>query len=419
LARVTSRRRLLARTGDALALGLSVALASPHRGPAAAADDLPPASREHRVADASELRAALGLARPGDHIVLADGVYAPDGDLRVTAAGTARAPVVLRAAQPLGARLGTAVAVEAAAVVLAGLRFDGAGLRLAGDHARVVGCRFEGTSKVALSISAGQGQVVERCEFVGCTGRGVSIGPRGRAGAIVGPRIARNLFRDFAGTPGDNGHEAVQIGQYGDDALLDLGAVVEHNLFLGVGVDSETISVKSSGNTVRHNTFQGCRSRPTNRFGNRNHWHANWIEDCRGLWVYGAGHELLGNRLVGANGDGLCLMAGNTAPEDIRKAAPAAGGRPKDHAPHCLDVVAAGNEAGRLVVGKVIERFGRAYDLPARGTRVERHAGPLARELEVGTILAAETSRAIPIATKLTARDIGPESVWGRRLAIR
>jgi hypothetical protein len=372
--------------------------------------DLPPALRERAVANPSELQAALLTARPGDHIVLADGSYASRGGLRVEVAGTPSAPIVVRAGNRLRARLTTGLAIDAPDVVVAGLEIGGSGMAVAGDRARVTRCRFRGTRGIALALLAGEGAVVDRCEFVGCRGRGISIAPDGRAGRIAGPRVQRNHFREFAGEPGDNGHEAVQIGQFGGDALLQVGAAVEHNLFVGIDVDSETVSVKSSGNTIRANTFLACRSRPTNRFGNRNRWHANWIEDCRGMWIYGADHELLGNRLVGPNGEGLCVMAGNSSPEDIRKSAPAAGGREKDHSPYCRDVLVAGNTAERLVIGKVIERFGRPYDLPAIGTRVEEHAGPTAVELATGTLIAEWASVAVPTAVRLTADDVGPEA---------
>ena len=127
------------------------------------------------------------------------------------------------------------------------------------------------------------------------------------------------LLRRLRRTGGENSHEALQIGQFGGDALLTWARWSRTTCSSESASNSETISVKSSGNIIRRNTFLDCQSRPTNRFGNNNRWHANWIENCRGMWIYGADHELAGNRVSGSR-DGLCLMAGNTTPKAIRVA---------------------------------------------------------------------------------------------------
>ena len=54
---------------------------------------------ERRVADAGELRAALQAARPGDVVVMKNGVW-KDVAIEFRAEATARAPVRLRAADP-------------------------------------------------------------------------------------------------------------------------------------------------------------------------------------------------------------------------------------------------------------------------------------------------------------------------------
>jgi nitrous oxidase accessory protein NosD len=76
------------------------------------------------------LVAAITAARPGDEIVLADGAYALDGNHGVNCvnAGTAAAPVVVRAAHPLGARIESS-AVEAFSVSAPDWRFEGLDIR--------------------------------------------------------------------------------------------------------------------------------------------------------------------------------------------------------------------------------------------------------------------------------------------------
>jgi hypothetical protein len=245
---------------------------------------------------------------------------------------------------------------------------------------------------------------VEHCAFLRCRGRGLSIAPGRRGRTVSEPHVHHNHFADFVGREGDNSHEALQIGQYGGDAMLEVAALVEDNVFERVSIDSETISVKSSGNTIRRNTFLDCRSRPTNRFGNRNLWHANWIENCIGMWIYGADHELMGNRVLGSR-DGLCLMAGNTTPFEIRVRRD--DGRNRDMRPHCQDVVLVGNEADRLVVGKVIKAEGQRFTMPALRSRIQGHVGPLELELQEDTQV-VEGGRAAPRAVRLAAAEVGP-----------
>ena len=188
------------------------------------------------------------------------------------------------------------------------------------------------------------------------------------------PHVHHNYFADFVGTAGDNAHEALQIGQIGQDALLRIGAIIEDNLFVDVSIDSETISVKSSGNIIRRNTFLDCRSRPTNRFGNDNLWHANWIENAAGCGSTGQ----TTNWLATGSSARATVHAHGRQHHAARKSVCARAERQGRRAwrPHCQDVTAIGNEADILVVGKVIKAFGEAFTLPAVGTRIAGHVGP-------------------------------------------
>jgi poly(beta-D-mannuronate) lyase len=268
--------------------------------------------RERSVTSAEELAQALHEAKQSDQIVLDAGDYAVDG-LVVAPAG----PVTIKAREPLTARLSGKLVLRGADINLLGVEFNGGQVVVAGDRAQINRCRFVDNEGIALTLKNGRDIAVEHCAFEGCRDRGISIDPAGKAGTVAAPQIRYNLFRDFVGKRRDNGHEAVQLGQFGNHAQRRLGALLERNLFLNVGIDSETISVKSSDNVIRENTFLDCRSRPTNRFGNNNLWEANWIENCLGLWIYGANHRLLGNRVFGGKDEGIAIMAGNTSPDVI------------------------------------------------------------------------------------------------------
>jgi parallel beta-helix repeat protein len=60
---------------------------------------------EVKVANVTELTAAIGAAKPGDTIVLADGTYKIASKVSCSATGTATAPIVVKAATPLMAKL--------------------------------------------------------------------------------------------------------------------------------------------------------------------------------------------------------------------------------------------------------------------------------------------------------------------------
>src|SRR5215203_3550539 len=77
------------------------------------------------VSNVAELRAALANAKAGDEIVLAAGTYAVSGsNLACTANGTGAAPIVVRAASPLAAKLELAT-VEGFVVSGAHWHFEG------------------------------------------------------------------------------------------------------------------------------------------------------------------------------------------------------------------------------------------------------------------------------------------------------
>ena len=108
------------RTGTKVLLGLLLGL--PPLGAANA--------RIVPVTSTAALIAAIGAARPGDEIVLANGSYELQGSHGVNCAnaGTASAPIVVRAARPLGARIESS-AVEAFSVNAPNWRFEGLDIR--------------------------------------------------------------------------------------------------------------------------------------------------------------------------------------------------------------------------------------------------------------------------------------------------
>jgi hypothetical protein len=87
--------------------------------------------------------------------------------------------------------------------------------------------------------------------------------------------IDHNHFRDI-GPRIENALEAIRCG----NARLSLSSgftLMEHNLFERCDGDPEYISIKSSDNIVRYNTFRECLGSLSLRHGNRNTVDANFI----------------------------------------------------------------------------------------------------------------------------------------------
>lgn len=156
------------RTGAALSVALAFI------GEAAARGDMVP------VADAAALRAAIEGAASGDEIVLADGTYDVVGNLSCTAAGSAAAPIGVRAAVPGSARI----------------RFDAIeGFRVLAPHWRFEGLVIEG----ACALD-------DACEH--------AFHLAGDADSTV---IRGNVIRDFNAQIKSNGSG----GAFPDDVLVE------------------------------------------------------------------------------------------------------------------------------------------------------------------------------------------------------
>ncbi len=122
------------------------------------------------------------------------------------------------------------------------------------------------------------------------------------------PHIHDNLFESL--TFGDtlNGNEAIMLGtaRTGSE-VYSMYATVENNLFLDCNSDEEIISVKSSGNTIRYNTFRqtGESNRPTSvtlRYGNSSQVYGNFfLNTVQGIRIFGRYHKVYNNYIQSQN----------------------------------------------------------------------------------------------------------------------
>ena len=295
---------------------------------------------ERRAGDAAELRAALQAARPGDVVVLKNGVW-KDVAIEFRAEATAKAPVRLRAQTPGGVVLtGTSrLTFLAPHLIAEGLFFrDGAlaggpaVIRFASHHGRLTdsavvdynpkGGTQDGVPEYAWVHFEGDDNRVDHSSFRGKTNRRPVIA--NRPGARRN-QVDRCHFKDIA-FRAQNGREVIQIMGYGmNEELGSDGAffTVERNLFEEAhGEAAEIISIKSNRNVVRFNTFRKTRGGVTNRSGNFNVIEGNFIlgegePRSYGIRVTGQYHKVVNNQVVGVAGAGLLLVTGEFIDEPL------------------------------------------------------------------------------------------------------
>lgn len=353
------------------------------------------------VADGTGLASALANARPGDRIRLAGGVYAKSGGFTLSASGTTDQPIVIEARSASSPPvLQDPIALAGANAVLNGVTITAATSVTSGANNRITRCRFLDNPLMALLVSGGGNVRIDHCEFARCKERGLSVKP---AAGMGGLRIERNHFRDFVGIKGENVHEPLQLGQAIGHATVNLGALVEWNLFERVSIDSECLSVKCAGNTVQLNTLLSSQSRYTNRFGKNNRFLSNWSENAWGILIRDANQLVVGNRILSSGTEhGLRICAGNvdTDPANLRLPDGSAG-QPCAH-----EAIVANNEADNTIIGFAFE----GHTVPATGTRIEGHTGQIQYRIEEGTTTQAASTYTSPPPVRLGPSDVGPDS---------
>jgi hypothetical protein len=290
--------------------------------PLEAEQPLPACTKTATVADSSQLATAIEAAGPGDCVLLADGSYSFPV---ISKTASAAAPIVIRAANRLKAVVasGDVDITRSAYVVLEGITFASSGAITLKDseHCRVTRIRFNptvqaGNDWVTIAGSSHHDRI-DHSDFGPKTVLGNTIMFAGAGRQVVHHnRVDHNLFHDIKGGAG-NGWETLRIGLSGWGPSQGFN-LAELNLFLRATGDPETISVKSSDNIIRFNTYRASNGEITLRHGNRNWVYGNFmladgLAKARGIRVLGADHRIFNNYLEGINGSNGILLRGGSA----------------------------------------------------------------------------------------------------------
>jgi poly(beta-D-mannuronate) lyase len=244
---------------------------------------------EKTVKTVSELNKALLIARPGDNIILANGIW-KDAELLLNARGTVEAPIRISPE-------------EKGKVILEGqsyLRISGEYLEISGlvfsngytptsevisfrekegvyaNNCRLTECvidgfnnpeRFATDTWIALY---GKNNRIDHCSFIDKLSQGVTITvhPIDTACQNNNHQIAQNYF-GYRQNLGSNGGETIRLGT-STYSLSNSGTNIEANFFDRCNGELEIISNKCCGNIFKDNTFWECAGTLSFRHGNDN-----------------------------------------------------------------------------------------------------------------------------------------------------
>ncbi|MEO8405289.1 MAG: polysaccharide lyase 6 family protein [Chitinophagaceae bacterium] len=273
-----------------------------------------------KVSSIAALQKAIDEAKPGDIILLADGVYTTTADIVVNKVGTAAQPITIAAENPVAAEIagsgGINLISPAAYIVIRGFKFTHAASK-ARSAAGTSFCRwthniFETPGVGEYLTIAGNDHQIDYNTFQNKKAMGRILAIRG-SGKQVAERlwIHHNYFFNFPHPQdGGNGAETLQFGLSGF-SLSSSNSIVEYNLFEKCAGENELISIKASAVIIRYNTIRDCPAQFTLRHGNFNQVYGNYFTNTPGLRIFGDDHLIFSNYFencsVGinvGNGDG-------------------------------------------------------------------------------------------------------------------
>lgn len=289
---------------------------------------IPLLSAEKLARNPSEVSAAIAAAKPGDEIVLADGIWT-DQLIVFNVQGTAAQPITLRAQTP-----GKVIFNGGSRLQLAGRHLVVDGLYFKGDrnvpartvvefrtgpaemavHCRLTRCAIVDYSPADKNVSTnyvtlyGEHNRVDHCYFRGKTNASATLVVNFQAGAPSNyHQIDHNYF---AHRPplGFNGGESIQVGWSGAQNV-NSRTTVEFNYFEECNGEAEIITSKSCENIYRYNTFVRSEGILCLRVGHRCVVEGNYFlgENARGtggVHIFGEDHKVINNYFAGLEGSG-------------------------------------------------------------------------------------------------------------------
>lgn len=275
----------------------------------------PRAGQAVSVTNQTEFQTALNNAVAGDVITLADGNYTAFKVRRKY--GTAELPIVVRAANPLGAvfNAGQLELENTHYVTYEGFKFtNSAGIKFRNTtFNRLTRSSLEmnetGLSSLDWLSIGGTGSHhnrIDHNDFKTKTALGNFVQIGGEGGQTSQYDVIDHNYFFSNGPRAENDKESIRVG----DSTVSRSSgftVIEHNLFVECDGDPEIISLKTSDNIVRYNTFRRSKGGLTARQGNRSLMYGNFflgegVDGTGGVRAYGDDHKIFNNYFEGLTG---------------------------------------------------------------------------------------------------------------------
>jgi poly(beta-D-mannuronate) lyase len=261
------------------------------------------------VSSIAELQSAIENAKPGDKIVVKNGVYTTTSDINIACVGTKEHPIIITA-QDFGAveitgSGGFNLVSPSSYVVIRDFKFTHAASRAKSSSGSTF-CRwtnniFETPGDGENLTIAGNDNEVDHNTFQNKNAMGRFLAIRG-TGKQIAERlwIHHNYFKSQKDQGGKNGAETLQFGLSGF-SLSSSNSIVEYNLFEDCAGENEMISVKASAVTLRYNTIRNCPAQFTLRHGNKCEVYGNYFLNTPGLRIFGDDHIIYSNYFENCN----------------------------------------------------------------------------------------------------------------------
>ena len=272
----------------------------------------------YSVGSIADLTSKINSANPGDRIILSNGVYTTTGIISITRSGTATQPILIAAQTVGGAEITGRSGFQfngGSYVTIQGFHFSHTNNNLFvntnSTHCRITQNTFDLNPISPWVRVYGDDTEVDHNLFRNNTaGQYLQLYDWNSNDDNVAQRMwvhHNHLYNDiFAGA---NGGESLQLGQ-GSRPFGSAWVVAEYNLFDQANGDSEVISVKTSDDVIRYNTFINSRGAITLRNQNRCRVEGNFILNSAGIYIYGADALIFNNYLQGAT-NGIAFGYGN------------------------------------------------------------------------------------------------------------
>jgi poly(beta-D-mannuronate) lyase len=271
------------------------------------------------VSSIAELQSAIAKAKPGDKIVVKDGIYTSTSDISIACVGTKEHPITITAQHFGKAEItgtgGFNLVAPSAYLIIRDFKFTHAASRAKSSSGSTF-CRwtnniFETPGDGENLTIAGNDNEIDHNTFRNKNAMGRFLAIRG-TGSQIAERlwIHHNYFKSQKDQGGKNGAETLQFGLSGF-SLSSSNSIVEYNLFEDCAGENEMISVKASAVTLRYNTMRNCPAQFTLRHGNQCQVYGNYFYNTPGLRIFGDDHLIYSNyfehcdpAITIGNGDG-------------------------------------------------------------------------------------------------------------------